>query len=144
MVEIEGELRSTAGNLLAILHQFLNATYLGEGRCHRTDAESTNRLSMLGQVARTANTRATNMYDDLKVFEILGSSHPSFGNLFALILCKHVALATGAIDKYAFKTIPLQECGIFRDNKQVDAAIGIHRSEWGVNKTFDFFHNYMS
>ena len=140
VIEVEGELRRTAGYLLAVLDQFLNAAHLGEGRRHRTDTEGTDGLGVFGKILGTANTGAAYMHDDLEVREILHGSHPRLGDLLALVLGEHIALATGAVDKHTFQTVAIEQCGIFGDDTEVDAAICVHRGERGVNKTFDFFH----
>ena len=51
VVEIEGELGSAAGNLLAIFNEFFNASHLWEGRSHRTDAPSADGLGVFRQTS---------------------------------------------------------------------------------------------
>ena len=143
MVEVEGQVGSATGYLLAVLDELFDTTDLGEGRSHGADAEGTDCLSMLGKVLGTTDTGAAHMYDDLEVLEILGGSHPSLGNLLALVLGEHIALATGTVDEDSLQAVALEQSSIFRDDGQIDVAVGIHRSERGVDKTFDLFHYKM-
>ena len=140
VIKVEGEIRCSASNLFAVLDQLFDASDLREGRSHGADAKGANLLGVLSQLEGTAHTGAAYMDDDLEILECLSGIHPGFGQLHSLFLGEHIAFATGTIDEHTFKTVALEQCSIFGDDREIDAAVGIHRGERSVDETFDFFH----
>ena len=64
--------------VLVLICQFLDASDLGEGRCHGADTEGADSLGMLGKLLRRTHTSAAYVNDDLEVFgldERLGQEH---------------------------------------------------------------------
>ena len=138
MVEIEGQLWCSTGDFLAIFCEFLDTANLREGRCHGTDSESSDSLIVLGKFTAAAHTGAADMHDDFEVVQRLCSVHPSLCDLLALVLGQHIAFAAGTIDKHAFKSVAMQQSCVFGDDGEIDTAIGVHRSEGGINEALDF------
>ena len=100
MVEIEGELGSATGNLLAIFNEFFNASHLWEGRRHRTNAPSADGLSVFRQTAAALYAGAADMNNHL---EVGGNGlDPCLGQFHAFFFGEHISFTRRAIDEHAF------------------------------------------
>ena len=138
MIVVEGKFGSCGCNLLAVFHELFHTTHLGEGGSHRTDTPCTDFGSVACEFLGFAERAAAHMDDDLEVFG--HSLHPSFGQTLAFVGGEHIAFAARTVDKHAFKAVFLQHRSIGGDGLQIDVAVGEHRGEWSVDKSFDFFH----
>ena len=139
MIVVERKLWSSRSNLLAILHQFLDAADMWEWRSHWTDAPNTQLLCVLSQTTALTETAAAYMNDNLKVLWSYG--YPSLCQEHSLLGGQHIALAWWTIDKHTLQTVLLKHLGISLDRFQVHITVGIKRSERCINESNDFFHN---
>ena len=144
VIEIEGQVRSTASNLFAVLHQFFYASYLGEWRCHSTYAPCAYLLGMFGQSAALAHTATADMYNHLEAFGCC--LHPGFGYLHAFVTRQHVAFARRTVDKHAFQSVLCQHLGILWNRFQVHVTISLEWCKRGIDEAlnlFKLFHLYI-
>ena len=138
VVVIEREFGSAGGYFLYVFHQFLYASYLGEGRSHGADAPRSDFGGVAGEFAACAGAAAAHVHYNLESF---GSSfHPCLGEAFAFVVGEHIALARRSVDEYSFESVFLKHGGVGRYGFEIHVTVGQEGGERRVDESFDFFH----
>ena len=145
MVEVERQIGSAAGNLLAVADQLFHPVDLRERAGHGAHAPCTDTLGMVRQHAAAAHTAAAHVHDHpeglaLLRFHLGGSPHPGLRQAHALKLGEHIPLARGAVDEHTLQTVAGQQLRIGGDNLIVNLAVRQKRRKRRVDKTVNLFH----
>ena len=90
VIIIEGQLRSSLCDGLAVLDEFLDAADLREWRSHRTDTPCSDFLGMLGKAHALTQAAAAHMHNHLK--SLWSYRHPALSQLHTLFGGEHIAL----------------------------------------------------